>query len=29
MMKFFRKWVQATLNSRTGNFSLSELIPVK
>ena len=25
MMKFFRKWVQATLNSRTGNFSLSEL----
>lgn len=29
MMKFFRKWVQATLNSRTGNFSLSELMPVK
>ena len=22
MLKFFRKWVQATLNSRTGNFSL-------
>lgn len=29
LMKFFRKWVQATLNSRTGNFSLSELMPVK
>ncbi len=29
MLKFFRKWVQATLNSRTGNFSLSELLPVK
>lgn len=25
MMKFFRKWVTATLNSRTGNFSLSEI----
>jgi DTW domain-containing protein YfiP len=29
MMKFFRKWVQATLNSRSGNFSLSENIPKK
>lgn len=24
LMTFFRKWVQATLNSRSGNFSLSE-----
>jgi len=29
MMKFFRKWVQATLNSRSGNFSLSENLPKK
>lgn len=29
MMKFFRKWVRATLNSRSGNFSLSENIPKK
>lgn len=24
MLKFFRKWVQATLNSRSGNFSLAD-----
>jgi len=29
MMAFFRKWVQATLNSRSGNFSLSELVGKK
>lgn len=29
LMKFFRVWVQATLNSRSGNFSLSELMPIK